>query len=149
MESMIGKVLGIALRCPDKREMHEVSEARCVAQAGIEGDPASRPDRGMTLISAQQWRQATAELGVDLPWWTRRANVLIDTGPLGPFIGRTIRLGEIELEVCDETRPCDLMDKLSPGLRAALKPEQRGGVHGRIVRGGVLRIGDEVRLIGE
>ncbi len=144
----IGRVLSIALRCEDKREMREVGEAACSVDGGLEGDPASSVDRGITLLSSQQWRQVTAELGVDLPWWTRRANVLIECDGLGALIGQTVRIGAVEVRVVDETQPCGLMDKLHPGLRAALKPDYRGGVHGRVVTGGVIRVGDAVDAVG-
>lgn len=149
MQSRIGKVLGIALRCANKEEMREVREATCVENGGIEGDPTSSPDRGITLIASEQWKQVTTELGVELPWWTRRANVLIETNALGSLIGSRIRLGDVEVQVCDETRPCGLMDQLKPGLRAALKPDQRGGVNGRIVKGGILRVGDVAEVIAQ
>lgn len=149
MTRAVGKVLGIALRGKDKREMREVAQAACIENGGIEGDPASSTDRGITLIATGHWKLATRELGVELPWWTRRANVLVDCESLGELIGSRIRLGEVEVLVCDETRPCGLMDELHPGLRAALKPDRRAGVHGRIVQGGTLKVGATVSVLGE
>ncbi len=150
MESdVVGAVLGIALRYQDKGKMREVTEVSGVENGGLEGDLASRPDRGVTLIASKQWKQAIKELGVDLPWYTRRANILIDSDGLGGLIGKRIRIGEIELKVNDETRPCELMDRLEPGLKDVLKPDCRGGVNGRIVKAGRVRVGDEVRIIGE
>lgn len=150
MESdVVGAVLGIALRYQDKGKMREVTEVSGVENGGLEGDLASRPDRGVTLIASKQWEQATTELGVDLPWYTRRANILIDSEGLGGLIGKRIRIGEIELKVNDETRPCELMDRLEPGLKDVLKPDCRGGVNGRIIKAGRVRVGDEVRIIGE
>ncbi|MCH8968650.1 MAG: hypothetical protein IIA66_05995, partial [Planctomycetes bacterium] len=46
-------------------------------------------------------------------------------------------------------KPCKLMEQLCPGLRAALTPERRGGVHGRITQSGTLVIGDEIVLLEE
>lgn len=150
MESdLVGAVLGIALRYQDKGKMREVTEVSGVENGGLEGDLASRPERGVTLIASKQWKQAIKELGVDLPWYTRRANILIDSDGLGGLIGKRIRIGEIELKVNDETRPCELMDRLEPGLKDVLKPDCRGGVNGRIVKAGRVRVGDEVRIIGE
>ncbi|OWY70308.1 hypothetical protein B7486_16055 [cyanobacterium TDX16] len=150
MESdVVGAVLGIALRYQDKGKMREVTEVSGVENGGLEGDLASRPDRGVTLIASRQWKQAIKELGVDLPWYTRRANILVDSEGLGGLIGKRIRIGEIELAVNDETRPCELMDRLEPGLKDVLKPDCRGGVNGRIVKAGRVRVGDEVRIIGE
>lgn len=146
-DGAIGRVLGIALRCKDKGQMCEVTEVSGVESGGLEGDLASSPDRGVTLISSEQWKQATQELGVDLPWYTRRANILVGCGGLGGLIGQRLRIGELEMKVNDETRPCDLMDRLEPGLRKVLKPDCRGGVNGRIIKSGRIRVGDAVHVI--
>jgi len=146
---LVGAVLGLALRYQDKGKMREVTEVVGVENGGLEGDLASRPDRGVTLIASEQWKQAIAELGVDLPWYTRRANILVNSDGLGGLIGKRIRIGEMELKVNDETRPCELMDRLEPGLKDVLKPDCRGGVNGRIIKAGRVRVGDEVRIIGD
>lgn len=128
--------------------MAEVTAANARTGGGLEGDIHTGADRGITLISARQWREVTRELAAELPWHTRRANVLIDAGGLQHLIGQTIRIGEVEIDIKDETRPCGLMDELHQGLRAALKPDCRGGVNGQITRGGTLRVGDVVSIMG-
>lgn len=127
--------------------MQEVREASASVDGGLFGDVKSSIERGITLLSAGQWQDVSRELKAELPWHTRRANVLVDSGGLAHLIGQTIRLGDLEVEVLAETKPCGYMDKLFPGLRAALKPECRAGVYGRIRRGGMLRVGDMVRVM--
>ncbi len=102
------------------------------------------PDRGISLISHPQWQEAMKEMGLDLPWHTRRANVLVDAPSLEHLVGKTIALGTIRVEITMECTPCGLMDKFQPGLKAALKPDFRGGVLGRIVQGGTFGVGDFV-----
>ena len=97
-------------------------------------------------FAAEEVRQ---QLDLNLPWHTRRANVLIAGTTLGHWIGRTVRLGEIEVEIEAETEPCELMDIIQPGLRKALVPDCRAGVYGRVRRGGVLRVGEPVELLDE
>lgn len=127
--------------------MRELDSATAIAGAGLVEDVPQSADRGLTLLAARQWDEVVAALGAALPWHTRRANLLIDAGGLGGLIGRTCRLGELELVITGETRPCGIMDKQHAGLRAALTPECRGGVTARVVRGGVLRRGDELLVI--
>jgi MOSC domain-containing protein YiiM len=143
-DRIVGKVLGIALRCKDKTKMNPVSEARAVKEDGLEGDNPVIPNRGITFIAREQWETVMKELGVDLPWWTRRANVLVDAPSLAHLIGKTVRVGEIEVAIQAETKPCDLMDKQHMGLRNALKPDCRAGVYGRVMKGGSINIGDTV-----
>lgn len=142
----IGKVLGIALRTAVAGPMKEVRTVFGFAGRGLEGDVESKPERGITFISARQWEDVTRELGTILIWHSRRANVLIDTGSMEPLIGQKLRLGELSIRIRAETHPCALMDRIRPGLRAALTPDCRGGVHGEILKGGSFSVGDMLTL---
>lgn len=115
----------------------------------LDGHGKVEPDRGITLLSARQWAEVVRELGRDISWHARRANVLLDAEGLLPLVGRTIRIGGVSVLVCDETRPCGIMDQQAAGLREILKKDGRGGVHGRILNDGAIRIGDEARLVAE
>jgi MOSC domain-containing protein YiiM len=140
----VGKVQSLALRAGKLGPMREVPEVKAIADGGLVGDNPARPERGISLLAAGQWRQVQRELDASLPWHTRRANVLVDADSLGGLIGHTIAIGELVVHVLAETKPCAVMDRQCPGLRQALTPDARGGVIGRIVRGGVLRVGDSV-----
>jgi len=140
----IGKVLGIALRSCKKGPMVEVEDIEAIENGKLVGDVDCESHRGITLISARQWADVVREMGRDLPWHTRRANILVDSGSLGEIIGRTITVGEVRVEVNAETRPCAYMDELAPGLWDVLKPDFRAGVYGRITRGGRICVGDVV-----
>jgi MOSC domain-containing protein YiiM len=146
-EETIGRVLAIAVRSGARRPMIEIVQALARVDGGLEGDYAARGARGISFLAAAQWKAVTRELSADLPWHTRRSNVLVDAAGLAHLIGRRIRLGEIEVRVKGETAPCGLMDTLHPGLRAALHGECRGGVYGRVLRGGQFRVGDALRLL--
>lgn len=137
-------VTGIAIRTAAGGPMQELPEADMLEGGGLRGDLSSSADRGITLLSGRQWAEVSRELGVNLPWHTRRANILLDSAGLGPWVGRTIRLGDGLVHIVGETRPCELMDRFHCGLKAALTPDTRGGVHGRVLKGGRIRVGDRV-----
>jgi MOSC domain-containing protein YiiM len=145
-EHSIGRVLAIALRCREKNKITEVREAAAEREGGLVGDLAVQAYRGVTLLAAGHWAEVQKELNADLPWHTRRANVLVDAKRLGHLIGQEISVGDVRLKIEGETRPCDLMDKLHMGLKAALKPDFRAGVHGRVLQGGTIRVGDLVTM---
>lgn len=143
-----GRVLRLFLRPAHRKPVREVDEALAIAGQGLQGDHADGGWRQVTLLAEESWRAACAALGPDavLPPLLRRANVLVAGVELGAAIGGQLRLGAVLVEVLGETRPCQLMDDSRAGLRAALKPERRGGVFGRILTGGVLRVGDVVTV---
>ncbi len=143
----IGRVLAIAIRSAEGGPMREFECANARRDAALEGHGPVDPSRGITLLSARQWKDVVMELGRDIPWHTRRANVLLDADGLLPLVGATIRIGEVNIEICDETRPCRIMERQAAGLREILKKDGRGGVHGRILNDGKIRVGDAACLL--
>ncbi|MFQ5592145.1 MAG: MOSC domain-containing protein [Phycisphaerae bacterium] len=143
-----GVVRGIAYR-PHRREaMTEVAEATLVERRGLASEDRAPGKREVTLLSAQAWRDACAELGVGLPWHTRRANILIEGLDLPATIGLSLQIGDARVLIHDESRPCALMDELHPGLRQTLNQHGRGGVAGQVLQGGTVRVGDHVNVCG-
>ena len=144
----MGTVLGIALRDKPRAAMQTVERVRVSVEAGLEGDfRGAQKGRQVTVLSEAAWRQACAELGTELPWTTRRANLLVDGLEFSAGDpGRTLRIGEVELVVTEETDPCSRMDEQHPGLTAALEPDWRGGVCCDVVGAGAIRLGDRAEF---
>ena len=116
-----------------------------VHEDGLEGNISQ--ERHITMLSQEQWDTVQRELDGEMPWETRRANVLIEgIASFSEIIGHQVNLGEVTLRINGETHPCSQMDHAQPGLQAALKSECRGGVHGRVVHSGTIRVGDRVAL---
>ena len=145
-------VCGIAVRTARRGAMKEMEEAEVRADFGLVDDvPRKSVERGMTFLLREQWDEVVSELGDEMPWHTRRANILLEGAEsLIPLVGKIIRVGgDVEVKILDETRPCGLMEYLRPGLEEVLRKNGRGGVLGRVLTGGVIRIGDAVIVSDE
>lgn len=115
---------------------------------GLEGDFRGRTrNRQVTVLSREAWAAACAAVGADLPWTTRRANLLVEGLDLEETTGQRLHIGEVVLEITGETRPCTRMEEAHAGLREALTPGWRGGVTCRVVTPGTVRTGATVRLM--
>ena len=141
-----GVLKAIAHRPTDGQPMTEVREIIVLAGRGPEVENRKPGKREITLLSAESWAATCRDFGVDLPWWYRRANLLIEGLDLSAAIGRTLSIGSIRIQVHGETKPCGLMDQQHAGLRQALVPDCRGGVYGQVLAGGTIRVGDLVTL---
>lgn len=140
-------LLGIAIRPPGGREIKELDQVDISPSEGIIGDKRSRPGkRQVTLMAKKAWEACCADLGEQLPWTTRRANLLVDELPLVDSEGQLIQINSVILEITGETDPCRLMEEAYPGLEKALQPDWRGGVTCRVIEGGSLNIGMNVIL---
>jgi len=136
--------------------METVDEVDVTLEGGLHGDfrgtvkPGGKGRRQVTLLERGDWEAAIAEVGHRLPWQERRANLLVEDLDLPQVPGTRLRIGDtVELEITRETDPCERMDALAPGLRAALTPDWRGGACSRVVVGGTIRVGDTIIVLEE
>ena len=144
----MSSIKAIAIKNRPRVAMQSIDSARVDVASGILGDfRGSQQDRQITILSESAWRKACDEVGAELPWTVRRANLLVDGVEFDEsFVGKRVRIGEVELEITRETDPCSRMDAQHQGLTAALTPDWRGGVCCRVVGPGDINIGDAVEF---
>jgi MOSC domain-containing protein YiiM len=141
----MGKLAGIARREEKRAPMQTLERAEISTDTGVARDFRGKPGaRQVTVISARAWRDACNELQQDIPWTTRRANLLVDDFDLPRTIGAVLAVGPVRLRITGEVDPCSRMEEQCPGLRAALQPDWRGGVSCTVLQGGTVTIGDAV-----
>ena len=142
---------GIAYRLKSKGEMYERSNTTVTPEKGVENDYRGHPhNRQVTVLSVEDWQRACDELGVDLHWTTRRANLLVEGISFSPAsVGDIVQIGDLRLQITRETDPCQRMEGEKPGLMKALAPDWRGGACCRVISGGDIAVGDSVNVIIE
>ena len=141
-------LIGIAKTSKLLAEMEELTEAQIEIDSGLQGDArGTKRQRQISILFEDDWKDACNELGADLSWLTRRANLFVSgmRAPREP--GARIKIGNVELEVRVETEPCDLMDKQHQGLRATLEDNWRGGVCCSVQKPGNFKIGNDVKIV--
>ncbi|MEG3146910.1 MOSC domain-containing protein [Sphingomonas sp. RT2P30] len=150
---MTGRLAGIARHPRPKAAMELIDHADVTLDAGIAGDfrgavkPGGRGRRQITLIERRQWDAAMAELGRDIPWQERRANLLVEGVSLPRERGALLRIGaDVVVRITGECDPCSRMESIAPGLKAVLLPDWRGGVTAKVLHGGRIAIDDEIRI---
>jgi MOSC domain-containing protein YiiM len=139
-------VKAIAHRPTDGQPMAETRECLVLAGRGLDLENRKPGKREITLLSAESWAETCRALGAEVPWYSRRANLLVEGLDLGSTIGRTLTIGPVRIHVHGETKPCKIMDQQRDGLREALIPSMRGGVYGQVLTGGTIRVGDHVTV---
>jgi MOSC domain-containing protein YiiM len=144
---MTGKLIGIAKVAELRAPLQEMNTASVSVEAGIDGDARGRKiDRQVTVLFRESWDDACRDLGVRLPWTTRRANLLVEGIAPPQQTGGNLKIGDVILKVMLETDPCMMMERAHEGLKAALTPDWRGGVCCKVVSGGDIKLGDTVQL---
>ena len=130
-------------RAPQRRlPMEEIAEVRAVENSGLEGCAHARTDspRQILLVDSE-----TLEL-MDLQPGIIRENITTrGINVNGLPAGQRLRIGSAELEVSLPCSPCDLLEKIRPGLRRELRG--RRGMLCRVIAGGTIRRGDPIEKI--
>jgi len=148
-DEQVGSVHAIYLAAVHGELPQAVESAVCHAGKGLEGDRNfGYPDPescDITLIEAEAFESQRSEHGLDLQPEAARRQVLVRGVDLGDFIGRRFRVGELECEGEERCEPCNHLAKLV-GTQIVLKGLLHTGLRARILSGGTIRVGDEVRL---
>ena len=127
----------------------KVEVIHAIAGQGIKEDPryfnrGSR--RQVTLIECEQIAEHATALGVaGFTAGAVRSNIETTGINLIALIGQRVEVGEAVLDFYEPRTPCQQMDTLCQGLRALMK-DSRQGVLAQVVRSGVIRVGDAIRL---
>ena len=128
----------------------ELTEANFIANFGLEGDARSRKGRGrqITLIEAEALEFVAQSLKLaGIPRGASRRQVLVSGIALNDTVGKRLRVGPLLIDVHALCDPCKKMEKaIATGAFWAMN--QRGGICGRVIEGGVLRPGDTVEVVG-
>ena len=144
-----GKILGIATRKKTKAVMDEHSSAAITFENGVGQDSRGkkRNNRQVTIVTNENWHSTCKELGSEIPWTTRRANILIEGIELKEMKGSQLKIGTAIVEITGELEPCNRMDEQYQGLTDILTPDWRGGVTCKLIQEGEIHLNDEVELI--
>lgn len=144
----MGEVIGIATRLKRRAPMETCQRAEITFDNGVGNDSRGkfRGKRQVTVMSRESWIKVSEELDQDIPWTTRRANVLISGIELENTKGLQLRIGSCLLEITGELVPCERMDEQVAGLTSALAKNWRGGVTCKILKEGLVQKGDEASI---
>ena len=146
----VGRLEWIGRRSARLGEITIVDEAVLVTDRGLEGDHkvAGRAGtkRQVTLIQHEHLIAVAGMLHRDqVPPKLTRRNLVVSGINLLALKGKQFRVGEALLEFSGPCEPCSRMEaNLGPGGFNAMRGH--GGITAKVIEGGTVRVGDEVRL---
>jgi MOSC domain-containing protein YiiM len=144
---MAGVLIGIARKSLRRGPVETLDASEISVALGIEGDRigSSSTRRKVTVLRAEDWAATCAEIQAELPWTTRRANLLVEGLPLLVNMRqRILRIGGVILQITGETEPCSRMGEAHIALPDALSKAWRGGVTCQVNAGGRVCLNDPV-----
>ncbi len=145
----IGRLEWIGLRPERLSELEIVPEAMLVEGRGLERDHKfsgrAGTKRQVTLIQQEHLIAVAGMLHRDrVPPELTRRNLVVSGINLLALKGKQFRVGEALLEFSGPCEPCSRMEaNLGPGGFNAMRGH--GGITAKVIEGGTIRLGDEVR----
>lgn len=137
--------------------MTRLDTAHLIAGRGIEGDryieragtfspDEPSPDHELTLIATEEVTRFLEATGLELSPGDLRRNLLTEGVDLNAWVGRSFRVGDVEVAGIRLCEPCQtLAEAVAPEVVKGLI--HRAGLRARIVSDGRIRVGDPVTLI--
>lgn len=146
----IGEVTWIGIRPERSGEITVVEVVNVIENKGLEGDHyngKADSKRHVTLIQAEHLEAVASILKKEIlnPALTRR-NIVVKGINLLALQGKQFQIGEAVLETTGLCHPCSRMEEnLGQGGYNAMRGH--GGITTRIIKGGRIKIGDEVKIL--
>ena len=122
--------------------MEEVAEVRALQDSGLEGCAHARTGspRQVLLMDSE-----TLELMELSPGIIRENITSRGINVNGLDEGQRLQVGTAQLEISMVCTPCDMLEKIRPGLRREIRG--RRGMLCRVIAGGMIRQGDRIERI--
>jgi A/G-specific adenine glycosylase len=144
-----GRIEAIHVARARRSAMEPLEVALLAPGRGLPGDHHDKPGakRPVTLVTREALDDVARTLGIDIAPGASRRNLTVSGLDLDALpAGTKLVLGTAVLEVRGPCDPCGRMETaLGKGAEKLLA--RRGGVFGRVLSGGTVRPGDEVRVL--
>jgi MOSC domain-containing protein YiiM len=140
----------VSVNTNDNKEFRKLprKEGHLVANFGLQGDRhAGRPRRQVSILNAETVTELAAR-GMPVEPGILGENITVEGVPVMELEnGARLRIGEAELEITGDRPACkEMLEIHADALKAMVG---RAGKMARVVRGGTVRPGDPIELVGE
>ncbi len=140
----MGELKKIFLKRGRLAPMDEVEQVKLKTAKGIVGNLEQNIARQITIIEEEVWEELIKKYHRDLPPEVRRANLLVSGLELKNSRKKILVVGDCQIKIFGETKPCERMDQVAMGLQEDMSQNWRGGVFGKALNDGIIKKGDRV-----
>lgn len=153
----VGELLAIGIAAMAKAPLESRDSIAVLEDRGLDGDRYAagkgagqkgdvKTEQHVTLIAEEAIAAACEESGLAITHLMTRRNLLVRGVPLADLVSKNFRIGDVVLFGFEDCAPCGYLEKMTlPGIKRAL--HLRGGLRAVVVKGGTIRLGDEVRFV--
>ena len=147
---IMGKLLAVCISEKKGTVKKNIGTCRIIEDFGLEKDAHAGSGRQVSLLSADQVEafRVRSKGAVDLPPGIFGENLLVEGFDFKSFpVGTRFQIGTVLLELTQIGKKCHTGCEIMQRTGECIMPKE--GVFARVITGGTVSVGDEVRLISE
>lgn len=142
---MVGKVISLNISVKKGTSKSAVSEVDLIENYGIKGDAHANSNwhRQVSLLSITSIEKMK-DKGFDLKFGDFAENITVEGFEVKDLsIGTKLKIGEVILEISQIGKSCHSKCEIFKTVGDCIMP--REGVFARVLKGGKIKVGDEIR----
>lgn len=138
----MAEIIALQVKGPKGTLLRPRDESEVIVGRGLRGNRGGRPGgkRQVLVMPIELIEKFDLSIGQVKEQITTRG---LDAMALRT--GDRLHIGDVVLEATGECEPCEQIEAIRPGLRAAMD-HQRGMLF-RVLEGGIIRVGDTIEVV--
>lgn len=144
----IGTIEWISIRPKHRADVQPVNEIDITVEEGLVGDhyKSRSRKRQVTLIQKEHLEVMGSILKKEIDPALTRRNIVVSGINLLALKDKQFQIGEVILEMTGLCHPCSRMEEhFGPGGYNAMRGH--GGITAKVIKGGKVKVGEEVKLL--
>tara|TARA_Y100000768_G_C23657400_1_gene531455 strand:- start:59 stop:505 length:447 start_codon:yes stop_codon:yes gene_type:complete len=142
------KVFKLGLTSENNKEIKEVQSIKVLANKGIVGDrhfsEFNDPYCQLSLIESENIDYYNSKYGLNIPYLNFRRNIVTKGIELNKFIGKKLKIGNVNVEGIDLCRPCRHLTEVLKQDNILKEFLRKGGLRCQILNSSEISVGDQI-----
>ena len=146
----MSKVFKLGVSNENNKEIKEVEFIEVLANKGVIGDRHFKdyndPYCQLSLIESENIDEYNFKFGLSIPYVNFRRNIITKGIRLNEFVGKKLKIGNVEVEGIDLCRPCKHLSEILNQDNIIKEFLRKGGLRCHILSSSKINIGDQIEF---
>ena len=147
----MAEVYKLGITKDNNKKIQEVESIEVIANKGVIGDRHFKdyndPYCQLSLIESENIDYYNIKYGLNIRYVDFRRNVVTKGIKLNNLVGKSLQIGNVQIEVIDLCRPCKHLSQILDQDNILKEFLRRGGLRCKILNSSIITVGDEIKVL--
>ena len=147
----MSKILKLGLASNNNEKIEEMDSIKVEENKGVVGDrhfkDQNDPYCQLSLIESENIDYYNIKYGLNIRYVDFRRNVVTKGIKLNNLVGKSLQIGNVQIEVIDLCRPCKHLSQILDQDNILKEFLRRGGLRCKILNSSIITVGDEIKVL--